>query len=734
MLPGPSAAAAAATAPASRRRRGAWWLLLACSYVLLLLFYKLWPGMLPTLPISLLEFGSSACLAQRPWYELTCATVGMPRGLVVAFGLPVIWLSALWQRLFGLEVATAYQLSEALFVLAALWGAVRFFDLFSGSTRGARWIALFVAALYLMAPNIAREDIHGALRIGFALVPAYLFADVVFTRALRAGAAWPRLAAGAVMLTALRSFALFLDGYSFVMALLVAGLLWAFTLVPMLWHGPRWRALAGGVLGLLTALLPVLLYRAYIPESNYPTMPLDFFRGQGIDAYFFVVPAISLWLPTLLGLAVDIPGPVVHSVGPSSRMTYIGYALFAGGIGVALLLWRRRLRITPLGLALAVAGGIALLLALGPEFKWMNFDWKASDAITFQTYLMPAGSGRFALPTAWLYENIPGIEVMRALYRWVLLPRLALLAALAALLAWLLARHTRGALALAALLGVLALAENLPDVPTLLARGAQNAREYTAMRAGPIAELQALTRPGQRALFLPAHPNASRNPYLANLLCAEARLHCYDVGGDKARRISAEDWPAPVAQVAENERPLANARRVLEEDLADVVIVPLFDLRWNAGRWPPVDFPRSDALATARQLAASVPGALLASSEWIAVVHRDATRPVARDSAADSAPQPHAQVLDWGPHRLAASAADSYLWVKLTNAPLAPRLLLDDWPLLTYRKDDGTVAAWIRRVDWQHFRSGGSHQLILLDDASRSRQVIGRVQIAPSMP
>lgn len=738
----PDAPTAPAPAPARTTRPHWWhWLALLPVYVGLLPLYKLWPGQMPTLPISLLEFGSSACLAQQPWSTLTCPTIGMPRGLVVAFGLPVIWLAALLQRLGGWDVATAYRIAEALLVLVALLAATRFFRLFTDARPMQQpsgfWLALFVAALYLMAPNVSREDVHGALRMGFALVPAYLLADVFYARAVRDGASLPRLALGWWGLVLLRTFALFCDGYSFVMALLVAGLLWAFTLLPMLLHGPRRRALLGALLALASVVLPVLLYRLYVAESQYPTMPLDFFRGQGIDAYFFVVPAVSLWLPTLLGLAVDVPGPVVHSVGPSSHLVYLGYALFAGGALAAWRLWRRDLRAGPLGLALTVGGLAALLLSLGPEFKWMNFDWNASREITFQTYLMRAGEGRFALPTAWLYEHVPGIEIMRALYRWVLLPRLALLAALATGLAWLLARGTWPSRLAAAVLGLLALAESLPNLPAQLERGATNARIYAATQAGPVAGLRALTQPGERAVFMPLHDRPSRNPYLANLLCAEAALRCYDVGGDKSRRISADVWPEPIAAIAEGEQSLRAARRALASRLVDVVIVPFFDLRWNAGTWPPDPRLRAEALAALRPLQSQPSGVAITTSPDYALLRR---QPGAAIDPTPTAPVPSGHmprtqgvvITAWGPHTLARGTDDVYLWLRPQITPAHARLLLGDWPLLTYHKPDGTLAAWVREVDWAHFRRGEQAPLILLDEDSGTRQVIGQVQIAPS--
>jgi len=77
------------------------------------------------------------------------------------------------------------------------------------------------------------------------------------------------------------------------------------------------------------------------------------------------------------------------------------------------------------------------------------------------------------------------------------------------------------------------------------------------------------------------------NDYLANYMSPMARLHSYNVGGDKNNVMSRPSWPENVKQLARTKDVPDSARRAFASGELDAIVVMGFSLRYDSSDWPP---------------------------------------------------------------------------------------------------------------------------------------------------
>ena len=560
---------------AGRARPGrealATWLAAAVALLVVLAAFKFLPGQIPNAQSMLGDAAYAECLRHtREAGGTGCANFGHPLGSPKPFGLPA---SIVADRLAGGdgtvtpgEVRTVYAgfLAFAFLLACALFRRL-----------GGNWpLGILGAVLYLLAPIVQGQGEYGALQLGLALVPGYLLLDVLLLDALcerKRGRAAGLLA----LVLAVRVFALFLDGYSFLFS---AALTTCFLAVSALVRDRRGPALIALAVHVACSALAAWVYRQYMPSDALAVMPIDFFRGAGVDLLTLVAPLQWQGLYGALGLGLDVDSDMAWGGRPALVGMFAGYSFL---LALGVLAWatgtRRMPRPDPLAAGILLAGACALLLSLGPSLKFGDFRDGGADALAFDSYLMPASEATLALPTGWIYTQVPGIRNARVLSRWQVLVRLALVAGVVLVVAWLWRRDRRLP---AVLLAAVAVLEVAPD-PRALAGEARRAAARTSLVHGDYAAgLAEGVRPGEVVLLLQLHDAASGNEYAANILCARARARCYNAGGDKASVVVQAAWPERIRALKDGSGDRAS---LLQEAFAsgevDVVAVPHFDLR-----------------------------------------------------------------------------------------------------------------------------------------------------------
>jgi hypothetical protein len=574
------------------RRRGL--VVLAAAVPLLalvLLVDGLLPGMVTDGPWAHLTLGAIQCVHDLGLRALTsrCGDVGQPLGFPFLSNGPVVYLAALLSHLPGIGRYAAYLLSGAAFQALALGGCYGFVR----ALGTGRAIALGAAVAYLLSPSVVGLQGFGGTFTGVSLLGAFAFADVLMTRA-GANDAPRTVALAAVGYVAVRTGALFLDGYAFIVSGLVSAALWGGWLVASPPPSRLKRAARALALLAVANAVAVVSYRLYLP-NGLGGEKLEYFRAMGADLITLVVPGQEIWSAHALGVASNHAG--LWGDGTNAAYNFVG----AAGLALAIAGVAAR-RCDPRVIALGAAGVLALILALGPSVKVGDKVPGQRDERPYaiarpgaEVYTMPGAAARVNLPWGAAYPRLPGLKQMRAAYRWLGVTRLALIV-LGALAVDTLARGPTRRRVIGAVLVMVALLELAPNVPSLV-RGHRDERgAIVAVDDATVGFLRSAAAGARRAFFL--NYDGAHNDYVVNDIASAAGLRTYNVGGDKNVSMSSRRWPAPVAVLAHPRvRPDAVAS-ALASGVVDVVVLPYFHLRWSAYEWPP---PASD---TARARAA----------------------------------------------------------------------------------------------------------------------------------
>jgi hypothetical protein len=546
-------------------------LLAVAAFIAVLLAHGFLPGMLNNASAGYLWEGGIQCLHDLGLDALSshCHAYGEPLGYPFLTGGPVMVLGAVLMYLPGVESSEAYTLAGAGFDALALAGGYGLMRMLGAG----RVIALVTSLVYLVAPTVIGMQGFGGTFTGYTLLPTYAFVDLVVIRTVGRGIVRP-IALALVCYAGVKTGALFLDGYSYVASNLVSALLWGAWAT----HSEaRNRGTAIGLAGFAIANVVALAAYAYYVPGTYAQESLSVFRSMGLDAVTLVAPTESVWWSANFGLASD------HSAlwgdGTNSAYNYAGFASIL--LAISYVAGRPRERSA---IAIGVAGLVALVLALGPSLKVDEVRPVETATQDYEDYLMPEGVAA-DLPWGGLYTAVPGVNRMRATYRWFGVARLALIVLAGLAVARLLAGGSRRGTVLVVVLGSLAVIELAPNLPLLTSRYSDNRDAVADVRATVGADLRQATRPGERAYFL-TH-DGHHNDYMVNYLAPHAELRAFNAGGDKNEELAREGWPAEVHALALPTVAADDVAKALEAQAVDVVIAPYFHPRLSSYSWPP---------------------------------------------------------------------------------------------------------------------------------------------------
>lgn len=555
-------------------------------YLMLALLYGLFPGQLPD--SSAAQGGMSACVARGWGNILRCSFLGYPGGARSVFGMPYD-IAAGTLQILGLDLVNSVRVIWLLVLAASLFGCRRLLARFTPIA----WIAWVGSFAYLVAPVVSLQAGYGPLQLGFMLVPACVLVDLRLLEAIGRARMHPKRLVGRISaVLVVRLVALTLDPYSFIIGLVIISLLYLVAGIGLLRdRRPLRIVLLVGAFGFSTGFA-YLIYGRLSPVTDLPTMPLSFFRGQGVDVVPQLVPSDAQWWADLVGLHHRLLPSQAYSDGPNISHVFLGYVTVAMAIVGSLVATRSRRR-RGWRWAFIIAGLGCAVLALGPSWKFDNFRAAVpGQPITFGSYLMPDADAPNTMPWSFVYTDLPGISQMRALYRWELGVRLTLLVLAVIGLTWLVGRG-RWPRRTAVLAAALMLVELLPNLPDRIDDTHANLGYVRGVEADVIAPLSTVTRPGERALlFGPGGASPGTNDYLANYLCPAVRLVCYNVGGDKVVLNAAKSYPPDAAAVltgrgrTTDQQAEQHLTTLLTSGQLDVVVLVHFDLRAQAVRWP----------------------------------------------------------------------------------------------------------------------------------------------------
>ena len=543
----------------------------ATALALVAIAQGLLPGMIAGATISYWGEASVQCTHDLGLHALTtrCHAFAEPVGFPLLTGGPTIALAALLMYLPGVDSLGALILSQLAFVglgMAGIFGLMR-------RLGAGPWVALGTATAWGLSPTLVGLTGFGGTYVGYALLPAYAFADLVAIDALERRRGFS-LAGTLLAYATVRTGALFMDGYSFIGSGLVSVSLW------VAWLVPRRRLRLRGAAVLIGAnVIAYAAYRLYVPV-DYEASPDALFRAMSLDLATLVAPSNDIWFASKLGIAADharLWGDTTNSM-----FNYTGFV----GVGLAAWFLVRRWR-SPIPSALAVAGAIALVLSFGPVVKFDVARTPGADV-----YDMPAAAAP-ALPWGAALDDVPGLKSIRATYRWYAVSRMALIVLAGLAVAELARGPGRRRQIVALSIAAVAVAEVLPTVPLFVRGYRANYDDRVAVRSEVVPELERASADGERVFFLSY--DGAHNDFLANYLAAAAGLRAYNAGGDKNSGYAMRNWPPEVSALTSGEVAPEAIERALRSRKVDVVVAPFFHLHANSATWPPSPQQATDA-------------------------------------------------------------------------------------------------------------------------------------------
>jgi hypothetical protein len=555
-------------------------------------------GQLPLLtaapPTTFPHEGLVQCLANFGLHRwpLSCPDIALPTGTQLVQGLPILLVGWALTLLPGISAHVAVEISDVLVVALALEGARRLLRRFGLGDA----VSLGAAALYVVSPSVLALTQFSGTYWGMLLLPGILELHAILLDHWREGRL--RTRSGLVVLCFLLQLGvLLLDGYTFVL-MLVAALL----LLPAAIRGMSMRSVTSACTAYLTCTVAAYaVYQAYVPGGNYVRSSIDLVRAMGLDVVTLIRPTYLQWWTSFTGHALNpaaLWGDATNSAGNYLGFLCLGLAVFA------LLRHRRRQRRLVRGLLGCFVVG--LLMALGPSLKIDDIRPPLTGNATYATYLMPRSAATATLPTSVLHDKVPGVNQMRAAYRWFLLSRWALIA-LGAVGLQSLVSSSRERPGLTrrvapAVIGVLAVAELMPNPVQLVSAYRANDRERQAV-SSIAADVRRALPAGSMVVFAPGA--GIQDDTLGSFIAPAARLRTYDASDDKTLARSQPHWPVDVQRLLAGRDPVQSLSVVLRRHEADAVVIPRFDPRWSVYFWPPARAYQQRGDDFARQVAAN---------------------------------------------------------------------------------------------------------------------------------
>ena len=516
----------------------------------------------PTLGGAIWTTGFSQSFINESIYSIYAKNFGIPEPAAIAFGLAGAYPAGLLIAA-GLHPADAYSAMAAMWLCLAFFGAWRIGHLFELRPL----LVILGAVLWLSMPIIWAHAGYSMLSMGIGLLPFYFWAalGLFFTPQ-----AWHRIAnlsAGVYVVACL--IAVFMDGYSFMMFAVGSSLLGVYLFVTFP-ERRRHLMVFGFPVHLLGFGLAYIVYSAYIVKPQFDPAPLDFFRGWGLDLTFLVIPTQGIhWLWDTLGWSV--PRSDQEFFGDVSVwVTTFSLPIIIAG-AVAWWATRRRLKLASGFLLIALFG---FYMALGPSLK-VN-----STKPMSLPRLMPAELAIAPTGNAWLSENIPGFNNMRAAYRW---------SALGVFGSWvlfmvLLGRTDRhGRIWIAVALGAMIIS-NLPHLQAKWMSDKANRNMFFHIDADLVSDMAGVLQKGELVAFLPY-----RNDFLVNYLAPRLDICTYNIGGDKNLDEARKHWPKTMQLFQMRQIDAGFTERVLlllARHEADAVVLPYIGMLMAAYEWP----------------------------------------------------------------------------------------------------------------------------------------------------
>lgn len=525
---------------------------------------------LPTLGQAVWTSGFAQSFANGPWYNIFAHDFGIPQPAAIAFGFSGAWLESLFIRI-GLHPSDAYSCMVTFWLMVAFFAAIKTSEMF-GVYRS---LAICSGLVWMSMPIIWAHAGYSMLSLGIALLSFYFYSALMLIKVADGSNNKRMLSATIYLFSAVVS--IFMDGYTFMMFATGASILFAFTFVCL----PKIRK------NLLFIIFPIhivsfvsayLLFCLYIGRSNFESHPMDFFRGWGLDLSFIALSTKGmLWLPDLLGLSIPRTDNVYFGDFSVWTTTFSLPVILVG-----LVAWWLVRKKNNLSTGLLLVAVLGFYMALGPSLKinsmkpvqmQMNLPGQQSAVMPAELAVAPTGN-------AWISENLPGFNVMRASYRW---SALGIFAFWMLIILWV-ARINKKHQVIGGFVLFSLFLLNLPHLSTQWRDGIIARKMLHQIDDDLVSDLKKKIKNHERVAFIPWG-----NDFITNYLSSRGGFRTFNVGGDKNLAEAKNHWPTNMQLFDDgvlNEEKIPALVKLLLNDPVDVIVIPYFNMLWSAHLWP----------------------------------------------------------------------------------------------------------------------------------------------------
>ena len=525
----------------------------------------------PTLGQAVWATGFSQSFVNNSIFSIHATNFGLPEPAVPAFGLAGVYPAGLLIAA-GLHPADAYSLMAAMWLTLAFFGAWRFGLHFGLSSP----LATFGAIFWMSMPIIWAHAYYSMLSLGIALFPFYFWhAMRIFEHPIESNAEKIKRAGfylGACVV------AVFMDGYTFVMFAVGSTILSVCIFLRQTVLRRHFFYFTFPI-HIFSFAVAYLLYVWYVGRLQFDPPSLNFFRSFGVDLSFLAIPTRGiLWLWDTIGFSVPRTDITFFGDGSVWITTFCMPLIILGFVAW----WKTRshMRLSNAFLLLALFG---FYMALGPSLKLNTTKpERMQQDSPGQSSALMLSEDLSVVPTgnAWLYENVPGLNNMRAVYRW---SALGVFGFWVLLLIWLKESNGSGKVVVLTTMGILLLS-NLPHVERKWVEDKKNHDKFKRIDHDLVTDMEKTLRKGELVAFLPYG-----NDFLVNYVASRINIRTYNIGGDKNLVIASQYWPQAMRNYGMNriDSDLSEiVLSLLSARKADAIVLPYIDMLKAAYNWP----------------------------------------------------------------------------------------------------------------------------------------------------
>jgi hypothetical protein len=485
-----------------------------------------------------------------------------PFGAPIVFGASFSYLQYLLMTVLPIDGVNSYSIVGMFLSGAAVAGCFKLARTLGASIMLAMLLAIAYLSQVFFSLHIGG---YGATGYGFALLPGFCFGIVATINACssRMGVALSLAALTAVMI-----FLAFLDGYTFVMALACA----VAVVAARVMNAPsNWRIyLTASAVIAISSGAAFALYEWYVPETAFPGYPPNIFAYLSIHIPSMLWPTQGYsMLFDQLGASVERTTKNFVGVGLGNHETVflsISAILFS-----VVGLFARAPRLWKITGVLLILGG--LLMAIGPVLP--------ESSGTIDPARMEAGQRLpiFTMPTGAVYQ-VPGLDQMRATYRWIAVVKLGVWMLLCLACIRLSVYDNRGKV-LSMIVPILMILETSSNPVQQWQIGTHHLVMAQGIRNDLSDDLKANVPSGSKVLFLPI-----TNDFVIHSIAGLSNIYTYNVGGDKNLLIATSQRLTSISKVAEAGPCMArNMSVAARQGELDFVALELFDGHRGVRGW-----------------------------------------------------------------------------------------------------------------------------------------------------